>query len=76
MQRARQEGQLRAWLESLPSEVFHDRPVLADTLAGARMATGDPTGVEALLDLAESLLDRGRHPDRRRPRGLSPASRR
>jgi LuxR family maltose regulon positive regulatory protein len=58
MQRARQEGQLRAWLESLPAVVFDDRPVLADTLAGARMATGDPTGVEALLDLAQMRLDR------------------
>lgn len=59
MQRARQEGQLRAWLESLPPEVFDDRPVLADTLAGARMATGDPTGVDALLDLAEARLGPG-----------------
>jgi LuxR family maltose regulon positive regulatory protein len=57
MQRARHEDQLRSWLEALPPEVFDDRPVLADTLAGARMATGDPTGVEALLDLAESGLD-------------------
>ncbi len=60
MQRARQEAQLRTWLESLPAEVFDDRPVLADTLAGARMSTGDPSGVEALLDLAESRLD-GEH---------------
>lgn len=56
MQRSRQENQLRAWLESLPSEVFEHRPVLAHALAGARMATGDPTGVEALLDLAEAGL--------------------
>ncbi|WP_421120687.1 helix-turn-helix transcriptional regulator [Aquihabitans daechungensis] len=58
MQRDRQEGQLRTWLESLPATLFEDRPVLADTLAGARMATGDPSGVEGLLDLAESGLDR------------------
>ncbi|HRW42360.1 MAG TPA: hypothetical protein P5193_12490, partial [Microthrixaceae bacterium] len=56
MQRARQENQLRSWLETLPPAVFDDRPVLADTLAGARMATGDPTGVEALLDLAEARI--------------------
>jgi LuxR family maltose regulon positive regulatory protein len=62
MQRARQENQLRSWLESLPPDVFDDRPVLADTLAGARMATGDPTGVEALLDLAESQLGSDRDP--------------
>ena len=61
-QRARQEGQLRSWLEALPAAVFDDRPVLADTLAGARMATGDPTGVEALLDLAEAQLAPGRDP--------------
>jgi LuxR family maltose regulon positive regulatory protein len=62
MQRARQEGQLRTWLESLPADVFDDRPVLANVLAGARMATGDPTGVEALLDLAQSRLDREQAP--------------
>jgi LuxR family maltose regulon positive regulatory protein len=62
MQRARQEGQLRRWLESLPTSVFDDRPVLANTLAGARMATGDPTGVEGLLDLAESRLGGARTP--------------
>jgi LuxR family maltose regulon positive regulatory protein len=62
MQRARQEGQLRAWLESLPTNLFDDRPVLANTLAGARMATGDPTGVEGLLDLAQSLLDGAQTP--------------
>ncbi|MCU1372346.1 MAG: ATP-dependent transcriptional regulator, MalT-like, LuxR family [Ilumatobacteraceae bacterium] len=62
MQRARQEDQLRSWLESLPPEVFDDRPVLADTLAGARMASGDPTGVEALLDLAESQLEPDQQP--------------
>ena len=39
----------------------HHRPVLADTLAGARMATGDPTGVVGLLDQAEAALaDDGR----------------
>jgi LuxR family maltose regulon positive regulatory protein len=59
MQRARREGQLRSWLESLPPAVFEDRPVLADTLAGARMATGDPTGVDVLLDLAEARLGPG-----------------
>lgn len=60
-QRIRKERQLRTWLESLPAEVLVDRPVLADTLAGARMATGDATGVEGLLDLAEAALaDDGR----------------
>jgi LuxR family maltose regulon positive regulatory protein len=62
MQRARQEGQLRAWLEAVPAAVLHDRPVLADILAGARMATGDPTGVAELLDLAQSRLDGAQAP--------------
>jgi LuxR family maltose regulon positive regulatory protein len=56
LQRTRQEGQLRAWLEAIPVEVFDDRPVLVHTLAGARMATGDPVGVEGLLDRAEAAL--------------------
>lgn len=62
MQRDRQEALLRRWLESLPDEVFDDRPVLANTLAGARMATGDATGVDALLTRAEARLDRGEPP--------------
>lgn len=62
LQRERREGLLRPWLESLPAEVFDDRPVLANILAGARMSTGDPTGVDALLDLAETRLDREQTP--------------
>jgi LuxR family maltose regulon positive regulatory protein len=62
MKRDRKEVHLRSRLESLPPEVFDDRPVLADTLAGARMATGDPSGVEALLDLAESQLEADQNP--------------
>lgn len=54
--RNRQERTLRAWLESLPEDLFADRPVLAITLVGARMATGDATGVEALLAGIESNL--------------------
>jgi LuxR family maltose regulon positive regulatory protein len=54
--RHRQERTLRFWLESLPDHVFADRPVLAITLVGARMATGDTTGVEQLLDGIESSL--------------------
>jgi LuxR family maltose regulon positive regulatory protein len=55
--RHRQESTLRSWLESLPDAVFADRPVLAITLVGARMATGDTTGVEALLEGIESSLE-------------------
>ena len=56
MGRNRQEATVRRWLEALPDEVFHDRPVLTITLVGARMSTGDPTGVESLLQLVESTL--------------------
>ena len=57
MGRNRQEATLRRWLEALPGEVFRDRPVLTIRLVGARMATGDPRGVEPLLELVESTLE-------------------
>lgn len=53
----RQEGTLRRWLEALPGAVFDNRPVLAISLVGARMATGDTTAVESLLQLVESTLE-------------------
>ena len=56
LRRRRQEGTLRRWLEALPDDVFTDRPVLAVDLVGARMATGDTTGVERLLDMVEASL--------------------
>jgi LuxR family maltose regulon positive regulatory protein len=58
LRQRRQEGTLRHWLDALPAEVFVDRPVLAITLAGARMTTGDTAGVGALLDAVEAALDR------------------
>jgi LuxR family maltose regulon positive regulatory protein len=58
MQRARHESQLRAWLEALPADVYHDRPVLAMALIGARMATGDTRDLEPLLEIVDSWLDR------------------
>ncbi|MCU1455707.1 MAG: ATP-dependent transcriptional regulator, MalT-like, LuxR family [Acidimicrobiales bacterium] len=57
MSQRRQEVTARRWLEALPDDVFRNRPVLAITLVGARMATGDPTGVEPLLRLVESSLE-------------------
>ena len=57
MRHTRQETTLRRWLEALPSELFASRPVLILTLIGARMGTGDTTGVEALLEQAEQWLD-------------------
>lgn len=57
MRQSRQDATLRRWLEALPDEVFPDRPVLTIGLVGARMVTGDPTGVEPLLELVESTLE-------------------
>jgi len=56
LRRSRQEGTLRRWLEALPDEVFDRQPVLAISLVGARMATGDTAGVESLLEVVESAL--------------------
>ncbi|QYG95549.1 helix-turn-helix transcriptional regulator [Iamia sp. SCSIO 61187] len=62
MQRARQEAVLRRWLEALPREVYADRPVLTVFLVGARMATGEATGCDELLDRAEARLIRSDPP--------------
>ena len=56
MQRARQESQLRSWLEALPADLYNDRPVLAMALIGARMATGDTTALDPLLEIVDSWL--------------------
>jgi len=56
MRRSRQDATLRRWLEDLPEEAFTDRPVLTIGLVGARMVTGDVTGVEPLLALVDSAL--------------------
>jgi LuxR family maltose regulon positive regulatory protein len=53
----RQDVTFRRWLEALPEQLFEARPVLTLALVGARMATGDPRGVEALLDSVEQWLD-------------------
>ena len=58
MQRARQESQLRTWLEALPADLYVDRPVLAMALVGARMATGDTDDLDPLLEIVDSWLDR------------------
>jgi LuxR family maltose regulon positive regulatory protein len=62
MQRARQESQLRTWLEELPADLYADRPVLAMALVGARMATGDATGLDPLLAIVDAWLDRDDSP--------------
>ena len=58
LRRTRQEGAMRRWLEALPAEVLAVRPVLNLTLAGTRLSFGDITGVEELVTVAESHLDR------------------
>jgi hypothetical protein len=58
MQRARQESQLRSWLEAVPAALYLDRPVLAMALVGARMATGDADGLDPLLEIVDTWLDR------------------
>jgi LuxR family transcriptional regulator, maltose regulon positive regulatory protein len=58
MQRARHESQLRAWLEALPADIYLDRPVLAMALIGARMATGEIRGLDPLLEIVDSWLER------------------
>lgn len=58
MQRARQESQLRSWLEALPADLYDNRPVLAMALVGARMANGDVDGLGPLLEIVDSWLDR------------------
>jgi LuxR family maltose regulon positive regulatory protein len=62
LRRTRQERTLRLWLEALPADVYEDRPVLAIALVGARMATGTTHGVEELLQLVESTIERASPP--------------
>ena len=54
---ARQETTLRGWLEALPSDLFGDRPVLSTLLVGARMGSGDTTGVRPLIESAADWLE-------------------
>ncbi len=53
----RREATVRAWIDALPDEVFHDRPVLCITFVSARMSTGDTAGVEHRLDDAQRWVD-------------------
>jgi LuxR family maltose regulon positive regulatory protein len=57
MRKARQEIQLRAWVDPLPDEVVRRRPVLAVTFAGALLMSGEFVGVEGRLDDAERRID-------------------
>ena len=57
MQRSRQEGTLRRWLEAIPEAHFRVRPVLSNTYVGSLMSTGEIEGVEPYLRNAERWLD-------------------
>ena len=57
MRRGRQEATLRRWLEALPPGLVDDRPVLCMSLIGARMASGDATGVDLMLANVEGWLE-------------------
>jgi LuxR family maltose regulon positive regulatory protein len=58
MLKARQEAQLRVWLEALPDEVVRARPVLSVSYVGVLMQSGEMASVKARLDAAERLLER------------------
>lgn len=57
MRRNRQEATMLDWLQSLPDEVLHCRPVLSVHYAGALLQSGKLGGVESLLRDAERWLD-------------------
>lgn len=54
---ARQEADLRSWLEALPADVFAVRPVLSVGYVGTLMACGELKGVERHLRNAEQMLE-------------------
>jgi len=55
--RARQEATFRRWLEALPEDLFHVRPVLAIAVVAVHMSSGDIEGVEARLQDIEQCLE-------------------
>jgi LuxR family maltose regulon positive regulatory protein len=57
MRRSRQEATLLGWLQALPDELFHCRPVLSVHYAGTLLQSGQLEGVEARLRDAERWLD-------------------
>jgi LuxR family maltose regulon positive regulatory protein len=71
LQRLRQEGTLRRWMEAIPDAQFRVRPVLSNGYVGSLMSTGQIDGVEPYLRNAERWLDAvsggGRGPQDRPP---------
>jgi LuxR family maltose regulon positive regulatory protein len=57
--RDRRESALLGWLQQLPEQVVHHRPVLSIVYAGTLLSTGTVDGVERLLHDAERWLSSG-----------------
>ncbi|GIK44032.1 MAG: LuxR family transcriptional regulator [Chloroflexota bacterium] len=57
MRRSRQEATLLGWLQALPDELCHGRPVLSVHYAGTLLQSGRLEGVEARLRDAERWFD-------------------
>jgi LuxR family maltose regulon positive regulatory protein len=57
MRQSRQEAMMLGWLQALPDELFHRRPVLSVYYAGALLLNGKLEGVESRLRDAERWLD-------------------
>jgi LuxR family maltose regulon positive regulatory protein len=57
MRQSRQEATLLGWLQTLPNELFHCRPVLNVHYAGTLLQSGQLEGVEARLRDAERWFD-------------------
>ncbi len=56
MSKSRQEATLLGWLNAIPNEVIHFRPVLSIGYVGALLSNGKQEGVEVLLRDAEEWL--------------------
>lgn len=57
MRQSRQEATLLGWLQALPDELLHDRPVLSVVYAGTLLYGGQIEDVEARLHDAEQWLE-------------------
>ena len=58
LSRFRREPTLRRWIDAIPREVVARRPALAVAYAGTILSANEVTGVEELLDGAETRLSR------------------
>jgi LuxR family maltose regulon positive regulatory protein len=63
LQRTRQDGTIRSWVDVIPEEVVRVRPVLAVLFVGALMSAGEFDDAEHRLDRVEQWLDTHQIPD-------------